>query len=196
VRKMKELGWLQPMSEGRLRSETRRIQVARLPTVVRGRCKSAASAGWCARAVLALACAAVVCCLAAACGSTQFEGNSIGFFPPGEVYTTNWKYMVQLYVETGEAGSMYRLQDKTVRIRVVDQSGGRLLDDEIDLRSCRVVGRSVWRDLDDLEVELVEEGSHQVDDPRSLALAESGPQSLMTLRYRYDAATGRFKRSP
>lgn len=119
----------------------------------------------------------------------------MGLFPPGsdEVHG-DWTHTVGLYVETSDAGSMYRLQDKTVWIRVETKDGMRLLDDRVQVRSCQVIGRSTWREFGTLEVELLEEGSPRVDDPYSAALAKSGARSMLKIKYRFNEPKRAFER--
>ena len=129
------------------------------------------------------------------CRSVLTERVDAGFFPTGSDYVHHdWNYMVVLTVETSDAGPMTRLQNKTVFISVVDRSGKRLLNDRVDVRSCMVVGRSTWATFENLEVVIREEGAADSGDPYSVALAKSGPRTVMKLRYEYDKGSASFRR--
>lgn len=161
------------------------------------------------RRAVAAKCYAIACVLiaftivGAGCGSVQYTGNGVdgGFYPPGTTYMTDWKYEAVLYVETAEPGTMYRLQDKKIWIRVDDREGKRLLDDKVELRCCMVEGKASWSEFETLEIVLYERGLERatgenvpLDDPYSVALAKSGPRKMVTLKYRYDEKKRRFEK--
>ncbi|MHB9054492.1 MAG: hypothetical protein ACYC5F_11015 [Thermoleophilia bacterium] len=151
--------------------------------------------------VVALAVVLLLVLSAAGCGATQFEGSDVGFYPRGTSYEGAWEYKAWLYVETRDSGTMARLQDKTVWLRVEDRDGRLLLDERLEMRACKVRGTAEWESLDRLVVRLSESGIERatgetelLDDPYSVELARSGPRELMTLTFRYNSQTARYER--
>lgn len=170
-------------------------ETGRTPLAIRWRLATARSATVCVLIVVTL--------FGVGCESVQYGGSGVdgGFYPPGTNYMTDWTYEAVLYVETSESGTMYRLQDKDIWIRVEDRQGKRLLNDKIELRCCMVEGKANWSEFGTLEIALYEEGLERatgetvpLDDPYSVALAKSGPRKMVTLTYHYNEKMKRFEK--
>jgi hypothetical protein len=101
-------------------------------------------------------------------------------------------------VETADQGSMGDLQNKDIWVRVHDKATwASLLDDKLpQVRARMIEGSAEWPTFDDLTVVIQEVGDPRSSDPADVALVESGPRTLMTIRYRYNASEKRFERVP
>jgi len=131
----------------------------------------------------------------AGCKESVYSFHSFSYPPNSVPHEDNWEYLGKVVVSSKEEGPLTQKSEKNVKITIVDKNKNVYLSDELKFISAYIESSITWHDFEEIQIILFEVGNEFSKDTYNQQLIKKGPNRLISLKYAYDSAIKKFKRS-